>query len=109
MARTDRPSTGAPRRILVVDDHPMLRHGMKELLEPLPDLEFCGEADDAAAAVEQFTRLDLPVIAIGGVTPQRVREVRAAGVYGVAAIRALWDARDPAAAAQEMSAGMEER
>ena len=43
-----------------------------------------------------------PVIAIGGVTPDRVPELRAAGAYGVAAIRALWDAADPAAAAKAM-------
>lgn len=40
----------------------------------------------------------LPVIAIGGITPVRVAEVKAAGAYGVAAIRALWHAADPAAA-----------
>jgi len=47
--------------------------------------------------------LGLPVIAIGGVTPQRVPELRAAGVYGVAAIRALWDAADPATTARRMA------
>lgn len=40
-----------------------------------------------------------PVIAIGGITPERVAEVLAAGAHGVAAIRALWDAVDVAAAA----------
>src|SRR5690606_10760535 len=44
-------------------------------------------------------RLGVPVIAIGGVTPERAREVRDAGAYGVAAIRGLWLAGDPAAAA----------
>ena len=42
--------------------------------------------------------LGVPVIAIGGITPDRAAEVRAAGAYGVAAIRALWSAPDPAAA-----------
>lgn len=60
------------------------------------------------ARLQEFTRLGLPVIAIGGVTPERVAEARAAGAYGVAAIRALWDAPDPGAAAQEMAAGMRE-
>ena len=46
--------------------------------------------------------LGLPVIAIGGVTPSRAGEVRRAGAYGVAAIRALWDAADPAGAARQM-------
>jgi len=39
-----------------------------------------------------------PVVAIGGVTPERVSEALAAGAHGVAAIRALWDAVDVAAA-----------
>ena len=44
----------------------------------------------------------LPVIAIGGITADRVREVRNSGAYGVAAIRALWDDVEPAVAARRM-------
>jgi thiamine-phosphate pyrophosphorylase len=44
----------------------------------------------------------LPVIAIGGVTRERVPELLEAGAYGVAAIRALWDGQDVARAAVEM-------
>jgi thiamine monophosphate synthase len=36
------------------------------------------------------------------VTAARAHEVKAAGAHGVAAIRALWDAEDPAAAARQM-------
>jgi thiamine-phosphate pyrophosphorylase len=46
--------------------------------------------------------LGLPVMAIGGITLERVRAVRAAGAYGIAAIRALWDAAAPADAARRM-------
>src|SRR2546427_11279892 len=46
--------------------------------------------------------LGLPVIAIGGVTPDRIPGLRAAGAYGAAAIRALWDATDPAGAVRRM-------
>jgi thiamine-phosphate pyrophosphorylase len=53
-------------------------------------------------ALGQIARLGLPVIAIGGVTPARAREVKVAGAHGVAAIRALWDAGDPGAAARQM-------
>ena len=51
----------------------------------------------------RIANLGLPVIAIGGVGPGRAREVKAAGAYGAAAIRALWDAVDPAAAARRMA------
>jgi thiamine-phosphate diphosphorylase len=48
--------------------------------------------------VAACAELGRPVIAIGGITPERAIEVKAAGAYGVAAIRALWLAPDPAAA-----------
>ena len=44
----------------------------------------------------------LPVIAIGGITAARVPQIREAGVWGVAAIRAFWDDSDPAGVAREM-------
>jgi thiamine-phosphate diphosphorylase len=50
----------------------------------------------------QIATLGLPVIAIGGIGPGRVREVKAAGAYGVAAIRALWDAADAGDVARRM-------
>jgi thiamine-phosphate pyrophosphorylase len=54
--------------------------------------------DWLAAAVE---KLDLPVLALGGVTAARVAQVRRAGAFGVVAISALGAARDPEAAARE--------
>jgi len=53
-------------------------------------------------ALGRIARLGLPVIAIGGIEPGQARAVKAAGAYGVAAIRALWDAADPADAARRM-------
>ena len=52
--------------------------------------------------VSKTAKLGLPVIAIGGVTPERVAELKEAGAYGVAAIRSLWHAADPAAATMAM-------
>ena len=52
--------------------------------------------------VTQAADLGRPVLAIGGITPDRAAEVKAAGAYGVAAIRALWMAPDPAAATLAM-------
>ena len=48
--------------------------------------------------------LGRPVIAIGGITAERARECREAGAWGVAAIRALWDAADPHVAGEKILA-----
>lgn len=42
------------------------------------------------------------VIAIGGVTPERVPAALEAGAYGVAAIRALWGSADPGATVKRL-------
>jgi thiamine-phosphate diphosphorylase len=61
-----------------------------------------GRSPGGLALVTKVATLGLPVIAIGGMTPDRAKDVRAAGGYGVAAIRALWHAPDPAAATLAM-------
>jgi thiamine-phosphate pyrophosphorylase len=54
-------------------------------------------APQGLAALEQVARaITVPVIAIGGITPERVREVCAAGAHGVAAISAILAAPSPA-------------
>jgi DNA-binding NarL/FixJ family response regulator len=42
-------------RILIVDDHPMMRDGLSTRISNEPDLAVCGEADDVDAAL-QFVR-----------------------------------------------------
>lgn len=45
-------SPGTPaRRILLLDDHPLTRQGMRQLLNGEADLEVCGEAADAGTAL----------------------------------------------------------
>jgi len=41
----------AKRRILVVDDHPIVRQGLALLINREPDLVVCGEAEEAAGAM----------------------------------------------------------
>lgn len=48
------------------------------------------------------------VIAIGGVTPQRVQTCRAAGASGVAVISAVWKAPDPGGAVRELLLSLSE-
>jgi thiamine-phosphate diphosphorylase len=57
--------------------------------------------------LEEIIALGVTVIAIGGITVDRAREVKAAGAWGVAAIRALWDAPEPKAAARAFARQLE--
>ena len=41
-------------RILVVDDHPIVRRGLRQLFGDEPDMEVVGEAEDSADALEQL-------------------------------------------------------
>lgn len=50
-------------RILLVDDHPLTREGLRKLIEQHPGFEVCGEADSAAQALEAVSRLQ-PSLAI---------------------------------------------
>jgi DNA-binding NarL/FixJ family response regulator len=58
-------STGPGRtRVLIVDDHPVVRDGLKAQLTPETDLEVCGEAEDVAGglALVQSANPDVVVI-----------------------------------------------
>ncbi|HSE95706.1 MAG TPA: thiamine phosphate synthase [Methylomirabilota bacterium] len=59
-----------------------------------------GPPQGVGALAETARAVRLPVVAVGGVTPERVGELRAAGAAGVAAIRALLGADDPARATE---------
>ena len=51
----------------------------------------------------RIAALGRPVVAIGGITADRVRPVLDAGAFAVAAIRSLWHEADPARAADRMA------
>jgi len=57
--RAKTPSSGAkPRkRILLVDDHPLMREGIALWIRRAPDLEVCGEADSVPAALQAVAQL----------------------------------------------------
>lgn len=45
-----------PIRILVVDDHPLLRDGIAALIDGQPDMELVGEAANGREGIEQFRK-----------------------------------------------------
>jgi two-component system, NarL family, response regulator DegU len=54
---------GEEIRILIADDHPIFREGLKKVLERDPQLKVVGEAEDGAKAVARLTELD-PDVAV---------------------------------------------
>ncbi|MBW7909489.1 MAG: response regulator transcription factor [Kiritimatiellae bacterium] len=68
-APSKRETTGdapAIKRILIVDDHPIVRQGIRHLLEQEPDLRVCCEAESAGEALQalQKQKPDLAIVDI---------------------------------------------
>lgn len=57
------PAKTAKARILLVDDHPIVRQGLAEMIDQNPDLEVCGTAEDVHKALDilEKTRPDLVI------------------------------------------------
>jgi NarL family two-component system response regulator LiaR len=53
---------GDPIRILIVDDHTVVRHGLRLMLELKPGLDVVGEAQDGSEAISQARLLQPDVI-----------------------------------------------
>ncbi len=56
--------------VLIADDHPFVRHGLRTYLDTLDDLEVAGEAADGAEAVELAGRLLPDVVLMDLVMPE---------------------------------------
>ncbi len=82
-------------KILIVDDHPLIRVGVAALLSRQPDLEVCGEATSADEAIAQVARLhpDLIILDISlrsGTGMDVIKQLRQVPANGnSAAIRIL--------------------
>jgi DNA-binding NarL/FixJ family response regulator len=50
------------RRVLIIDDHPVIRQGLRYLLENTDDLTVCGEAESAKEARAAIDRLNPDVL-----------------------------------------------
>ncbi|MFS4096127.1 response regulator [Streptomyces sp. AF1A] len=73
--------TGEPLiSLLIVDDHPVVRDGLRGMFEAAPGFRVLGEAANGAEAVERAAELDPDVV---------LMDLRMPGGSGVAAIREL--------------------
>lgn len=82
MSTSMRPAKRNARRILIVDDHPIVRQGLRRLMENEDDLTVCGEAEtarDARIAIKDLNP-DAVIVDISlkqGDGIELVRDVRA--------------------------------
>ena len=44
-------------RVLIVDDHPIIRQGLSQLLNQQPDFTICGETEDGSKALSMVAAL----------------------------------------------------
>jgi DNA-binding NarL/FixJ family response regulator len=66
MTRSSKSKT-APKRLLIVDDHPMTRDGLKHLIDREPDLVVSWEAENAAQALQTVVKVQ-PDLALVDIT-----------------------------------------
>jgi DNA-binding NarL/FixJ family response regulator len=92
--------------VLIVDDHPVVRQGLRALLEVQDDMTVAGEAGDGPAAISlaeslrpDIVLLDLKLPGMDGVAA--LRPLRAAGLR----VLVLTSATEPSAAAAAVRAG----
>jgi DNA-binding NarL/FixJ family response regulator len=64
MVRGPSSSHNRPTRLLLVDDHPLVRERLAEVIQQEPDLAVCGQAEDRAGALSlaRSTQPDLAII-----------------------------------------------
>ena len=79
-------SVNTPVTIVIADDHPIFRKGLKEVIESDPSLKVAGEAADGTAALEAIARLapDLAIL-----------DVNMPGLDGCEVTKAIRDRRLP--------------
>jgi DNA-binding NarL/FixJ family response regulator len=63
MSKTETPAPVEKRRVLIIDDHPIFRHGISAMINAEADLMVCGEAGTAPQALEAMRTLE-PDIAL---------------------------------------------
>ena len=85
IAETNQPSGGREKRkgtvrIVVADDHPIVRDGLKKLLLLEDDFEVIGEACDGREVLEKVQELDPDVLLL---------DLRMPNLDGLSALQAL--------------------
>ena len=96
-------------RILVADDHPVVRDGIRSMLSGVPDFEVVGEAASGPEAVARVRETDPDVVVMdlrmpGGGGVDAVRALRAAGARARVLVLTTYDTDSETVAAIEAGA-----
>jgi DNA-binding NarL/FixJ family response regulator len=67
-------------RVLIVDDHAFIRRGVQTILNPFPEWEFCGEAENGTDAIRLAHQLKPEII---------IMDVSMPGLNGIEATRLI--------------------
>ncbi len=75
------PVRNSPIRVVIADDHPIIRGMVRSALEQHPHFEVCGEAENGAEAIEEVKRVKPDVVVLNVTMPlingfQVAREIK---------------------------------
>src|SRR4051812_612396 len=59
-----KPTRSAGQRVFLLDDHPLVREWLASMVALEPDLEVCGQADDAGAALAAVATLRPNIVVV---------------------------------------------
>jgi CheY-like chemotaxis protein len=79
-SRREVPAGGKKTRVMLADDHVVMRQGLAELLRAEPDLEVVGEASDGASAVELIREVRPTVV---------IMDINMPGMTGIEATKVI--------------------
>jgi len=58
-------------KVIIVDDHPVVRRGLKQIIEDEPDMEVAGEAKDAGECFSLVQKTDCTLVVLDITLPDR--------------------------------------